>query len=170
MAQNEIEGLGPVLDNFKKINNPRKQKNTATRAARKAMNIVRKAAADNAKAIDDPESPNRIWKNIVTRSGRTRGTGTVLMRVGVRGGAQQYAKTKANVRKGRAGKTYATAGSKKNPGGDTWYWRFVELGRPSVGQPARPFLRIALWNNTERVNDEFATFFGDEITKELDKK
>lgn len=168
MAQNEIEGLGPVLDNFKKINNPRKQKNTATRAARKAMNIVRKAAADNAKAIDDPESPNRIWKNIATRAGRTRGTGMVLMRVGVRGGAQQYAKTKANVRKGRAGKTYATAGSKKNPGGDTFYWRYQELGTSKM--PAQPFLRIALWNNTERVNDEFATFFGGEITKEISKK
>lgn len=168
MTKGAITGLDEVEANFKKIGNPRKQKNTATRAARKAMNIVRKAAADNAKAIDDPESPNRIWKNIATRAGRTRGTGMVLMRVGVRGGAQQYAKTKANVRKGRAGKTYATAGSKKNPGGDTWYWRQQELGNSKM--PAQPFLRIALWNNTERVNDEFATFFGDEITKELDKK
>ena len=168
MAKGTITGLDEVEANFKKIGNPRKQKNTTTRAARRAMNIVRKAAADNAKSIDDTETPNRIWKNIATRTGRTRGTGMVLMRVGVRGGAHEYAQTKANVRKGRAGKTYATAGSKKNPGGDTWYYRHVELGNSKM--PAQPFMRIALWNNTERVNDEFATFFGDEITKEISKK
>lgn len=166
MAQH-IEGLDLVLDNFKKINDPRKQKNTATRAARKAMNIVRKAAVNNAKAIDNEDTPTSIWKNIATRSGKT-GKDQVLMRVGVRGGAQQYAKTKANVRKGRAGKTYKTDGDKKNPGGDTWYWRQQEFGN-SI-HAAQPFMRIALWNNTERVNDEFATFFGDEITKELSKK
>ncbi len=38
---------------------------------------------------------------------------------GVMGGAGQYANTKANVRKGRAGKSYNTAGDKGNPGGDT---------------------------------------------------
>ena len=169
MTKGTITGLDEVEANFKKIGNPRKQKNTTTRAARRAMNIVRKAAADNAKSIDDAETPNRIWKNIATRTGRTRGTGMVLMRVGVRGGAQEYAKTKANVRKGRAGKTYATAGSKKNPGGDTFYWRYQELGRPSVGQPARPFMRIALWNNTENVKAEFVESFGTEIEKELKK-
>ena len=167
MAKGTITGLDEVEANFKKIGNPRKQKNTTTRAARRAMNIVRKAAADNAKSIDDTETPNRIWKNIATRTGRTRGTDMVLMRVGVRGGAQEYAKTKANVRKGRAGKTYATAGSKKNPGGDTWYWRLLETGTSKM--PARPFMRIALWNNTENVKAEFVESFGTEIEKELKK-
>ena len=167
MTKGAITGLDEVEANFKKIGNPRKQKNTTTRAARRAMNIVRKAAADNAKSIDDTETPNRIWKNIATRTGRTRGTGMVLMRVGVRGGAQEYAKTKANVRKGRAGKTYATAGSKKNPGGDTFYWRYQELGRS--GMPAQPFMRIALWNNTENVKAEFVKDFKEQIDKELSK-
>ena len=167
MTKGAITGLDEVEANFKKIGNPRKQKNTTTRAARRAMNIVRKAAADNAKSIDDTETPNRIWKNIATRTGRTRGTGMVLMRVGVRGGAQQYAKTKANVRKGRAGKTYATAGSKKNPGGDTFYYRFLEFGTSKMA--ARPFMRIALWNNTEKVQAKFAEDFKEQIDKELSK-
>ncbi|WP_374987639.1 HK97-gp10 family putative phage morphogenesis protein, partial [Klebsiella pneumoniae] len=71
-----------------------------------------------------------------------RRTGDPTFRVGVMGGARQYANTKANVRKGRAGKSYNTAGDKGNPGGDTWYWRFLEFGTEHAA--ARPIIRPAL--------------------------
>jgi len=163
----EIHGLDQVKAKLRRLGNPRKAKNAATRSARKSMNIVKKEAVSNAKAIDDTESPERIWKNIVTKSTRTRGTGFVLMRVGVKGGARQYVATKRNVRKGRSGKTYKTDGDKSNPGGDTFYWRFIELGTAYI--PAQPFLRIALYNNTSNVQSQFVASFSDEVIKELNK-
>lgn len=163
----DIQGLDEVTSNLRRLGNPRKAKNAATRSARKSMNTVKKAAVNNAKALDDPESTERIWKNITTKSARTRGTGFVLMRMGVRGGARQYVATKSNVRKGRAGKTYKTDGDKSNPGGDTFYWRFIELG--TAYSPAQPFLRIALYNNTANVKSHFVEAFSDEVIKELNK-
>lgn len=166
MAQNEIEGLDGVVEKFRAIGNQRNRKNATTRAARKAMAIVRKQAVANAKAIDDPETAERIWKNIATRAGKT-GKEMVLMRVGVRGGAQQYAATKANVRAGRAGRTYNTGGDKKNPGGDTWHFRLLELGTSKMA--ARPFLRPALNNNSDAVQAKFVEDFKEQIDKELSR-
>lgn len=163
-----IEGLDGVLENLNRIKNPRKRKNAATRAARKAMAIVRKDAVANAKALDDSTSPERIWKNIAMRPARTKGTNFVLMRVGVRGGAMQYANTRPNRRAGRVGQTYNTEGSKKNPGGDTWYWRLQELGTSKA--PARPFMRPALNNNKDAVQAKFVEDFKEQIEKELAKQ
>lgn len=168
MAQNEIEGLDGVLERMGEIKNPRKRKNAATRSARKAMNIVRKDAVAAAKTLDDNQSAERIWKNIATRPAKTKGTNFVLMRVGVRGGAMQYAKTKANVRAGRAGETYNTEGSKKNPGGDTWYWRLLEIGTSKM--PARPFMRPALNNNKDAVQTAFVEDFKEQLDKEIAKQ
>lgn len=163
----DIQGLDEVKSNLRRLGNTRKAKNAATRSARKSMNIVKKAAVNNAKAIDDPESPERIWKNIITKPKRMRSDGFVLMRVGVRGGSKKYVSTKRNVRAGRAGKSYSTGGDKSNPGGDTFHFRFLELG--TANMPAQPILRIALWNNTENVKSKFIESFGLEITKELNK-
>ena len=63
------------------------------------------------------------------------------------------------------GETYATAGSKENPGGDTFYFRFLEFGTSKV--PARPFLRPALNNNVDGVQDGFVTDFKDQLDKEI---
>lgn len=80
--------------------------------------------------MDDAGTDEAIWKNIAVannaRAGRKEGG--IVMSVGVRGGAKSYANNAENRRKGRAGKTNATGGSKANPGGDTWYWRFLEFG------------------------------------------
>ena len=162
----QIEGLDDVTAKMRELSNPRKQKNAATRSARKAMAVVRKAAIANAKALDDSKSPERIWKNIQVKASKTK-QGFVLMKVGVRGGAMSYANTTANRRQNRVGQTYATAGSSGNPGGDTWYWRFTEVGRS--GQPARPFLRPALNNNIDSVQDGFVTDYKDQLDKELSR-
>ena len=160
----QIEGLDDVTAKMRELSNPKKQKNAATRSARKAMAVVRKAAVANAKALDDSNSPERIWKNIQVKASKTR-QGLVIMRVGVRGGAMSYANTKENVRKGKIGKKYLTPGDKTNPGGDTWYWRLLETGTSKMA--ARPFMRPALNNNLDTVQDGFVTDYKDQLDKEL---
>ena len=162
----QIEGLDDVTAKMRELSNPKKQKNAATRSARKAMAVVRKAAVANAKALDDSNSPERIWKNIQVKTSKTK-QGFVLMKVGVRGGAMSYANTRANMRSGRAGQTYATAGSSGNPGGDTFYFRFVELGTSRTA--AKPFLRPALNNNVDNVQGSFVDDFKEQIDKELNR-
>ena len=160
----QIEGLDDVTAKMRELSNPKKQKNAATRSARKAMAVVRKAAVANAKALDDSNSPERIWKNIQVKASKTK-QGFVLMKVGVRGGAMSYANTTANRRANRVGETYATAGSKENPGGDTFYFRFLEFGTSKV--PATPFLRPALNNNMEAVQGSFVDDFSAQLDKEI---
>ena len=161
---NQIEGLDDVTAKMRQLSNPRKQKNAATRSARKAMAVVRKAAVANAKALDDSNSPERIWKNIQVKASKTK-QGFVLMKVGVRGGAMSYANTTANRRQNRVGQSYATAGSSDNPGGDTWHWRLLETGTSKMA--ARPFMRPALNNNIDSVQDGFVTDYKDQLDKEI---
>lgn len=166
MSKGKIEGLDEVTKRMRALSDGRKQKNAATRSARRAMATVRKAAIENAKAIDDEQTSEQIWRNIAISAGKTK-RDFVLMRVGVRGGARSYMQTRANVRKGIVGQQYATDGSKQNPGGDTWYWRLVELG--TARTRAKPFLRLALFNNVAQVEDDFITDYQTQLDKELIK-
>lgn len=147
---NEITGLDGVQARLRILGNTRKAKNAATRASRKAMTVVRKAAVQNAKALDDKGTANKIWENIAVQATKTRGNDTVLMKVGVKGGAKKRAQS-----------------GKPNSGGDTWYWRFDEFG--TATQSARPFLRPALNNNIDQVQEDFAVLFSAEIEKEIAK-
>ena len=164
---NEITGLDEVQAKLRQLGNQRKAKNAATRSSRKAMNIVKKAAVLNAKALDDKDSPERIWKNIVTKPGKTKGVDYVVMKVGVKGGAKQYGTNADNRRANRIGRTYQMQGSKTNPGGDTFYWRFPEFG--TAHQSATPFLRPALNNNMAAVQAEFTRAYKEELDKEIAK-
>ncbi|CAM3970141.1 HK97-gp10 family putative phage morphogenesis protein [Psychrobacter arenosus] len=163
----EIEGVDEIMLKFRELGSPRKSKNAAVRSSRRAMNIVKKEAVARAKALDDKDSTERIWKNIVVKAARTRSPGFVVMRVGVKGGSRQYAKTKRNKKKGLAGQTYNVAGDKTNPGGDTWYWRLVELGTSHTAP--NPFLRPALYNNMDVVQEAFGESFNTELDKEIAK-
>lgn len=147
----KIEGLDEVLRKMKLLGDPRRTRNAATRAARKAMNVVRDAARQNAKAIDDPETSEKIFKNIKVSAGRMKDKSQVLMRVGVDGGA-----------------SFSNPTPKPTSGGDTRHFRWVEFG--SAHQPATPFLRPALSQNIENVTSRFVTSFNDEIDKELAKQ
>ena len=141
-----MEGLDEVLENIKKLSNPKKTRSLATKAARKAMNILRKEVATRAKAIDDKDTSNKVWKNVKTKVKKTKNKQEIIMQVGLAGGA------------------------KKPSGGaidSTWYWRFVELG--TVNSPANPFMRTAFYNNLNVIEDEFTKIFSEEIQKELDK-
>ena len=145
-----IEGLDQVQEKLKRLGNPRLIKNAARRSMRKAMAIVRDIARNAAKALDDPETAEKIWKNIAIAAGKTRNPNEVIMRVGVRGGASFSNKNPPNT-----------------PGGDTRHWRFIEF--PSVNNPGTPFMRPALQNNIQAVTNSFAQNFNKEIDKELAK-
>lgn len=139
------------------------QKKGAVRASRKAMRVALNAARAAARAFDDPATAERIWKNIALqnapRSGRR--IGGVVMRLGVRGGARKYGDTRENRRKGRVGATYKTLGDKRNPGGDTWYWRFLELGTRRTD--AKEFLQPALSENATMIEGLLAGYLEREI-------
>ena len=149
-----IEGLDEVQEKLKRLGNPRLMKNAARRSMRKAMAIVRDAARANAKGLDDPETAEKIWKNIAIAAGKTKDPNVVVMRVGVRGGAAQNANTDR-------------AALSKLSGGITTYWRYLEFG--SANMPATPFMRPALQNNIQAVTNSFAENFNKEIDKELAK-
>ncbi len=146
----KLEGLEPVQEKFKRLGDPRLIKNSARRSMRKAMAIVRDAARNNAKGIDDPKTAEKIWKNIAIAAGKTRNPNEVVMRVGVRGGA-----------------SFSNPNPPNTSGGDTRHWRWIEFG--SVHNPPVPFMRPALQNNIQAVTNSFAENFNKEIDKELAK-
>lgn len=146
----KLEGLESVQEKFKRLGNARLIKNAARRSMRKAMAIVRDAARNNAKGIDDPKTAEKIWKNIGIAAGKTRNPNEVVMRVGVRGGA-----------------SFSNPNPPNTSGGDTRHWRWVELG--SVHNPPTPFMRPALQNNIQAVMSSFAQNFNAEIDKEIAK-
>src|SRR5690606_17956912 len=129
-----IEGLDEVQEKLKRLGNPRLMKNAARRSMRKAMAIVRDAARANAKGLDDPETAEKIWKNIAIAAGKTRNPNEYVMRVGVRGG-----------------ESFSKSYPPKTPGGDSRHWRFIEF--PSVNNPGTPFMRPALQNNIQAVTN-----------------
>lgn len=149
-----IEGLDEVLRKMRLLGNPRRTRNAATRAARKAMNVVRDAARQNAKAIDEPETVEKIWKNIKVGAGKTRDKSLVIMRVGVDGGAAMNARSDLQALAAKSG-------------GNTTYWRFLEYGTSKI--PAVPFMRPALANNVQKVTDTFSQSFSAELDKEIAK-
>lgn len=145
-----ITGLDDVVNRLQRLANPKKTRSIARKAARQAMNIVRDAARNNARAIDDPKTREKIWKNITTQAGRSRNPNQVIMRVGVRGGA-----------------SYSNPTPPNTSGGDTRYWRFLEMGTSQM--PATPFMRPALANNVQKVTDTFSQSFSAELDKEIAK-
>lgn len=163
----KIEGLEEVIAKTKSLSHDIQYKGGRF-ALRKAAQVIRDSAKQNAQAINDPSTSEEISKNIVERwSGRyfKRTGGDMMFRVGVLGGARQYGNTRDNVRKGRVGASYVVGGDKSNPGGDTFYWRFLEFGTEDVS--ARPFMRPALSQNVEKTISEFVRQYGKSIDRAL---
>lgn len=152
----QIHGLEPALRRMRAIGNEKTVKRIARKAMRQAMNIARDEARQKVKRLDDPTTPEKIWKEIVVQNGRSGNKNTLVMRVGVRGGARiPYTNNAQNRRSGRVGKTYQTDGR-------VFYWRFLELGTSK--QPATPFLRPALYENIEQITDKFVQVFNFELS------
>ncbi|MBF6792130.1 HK97-gp10 family putative phage morphogenesis protein [Acinetobacter baumannii] len=153
--ENEIQGLEPALRKMRAIGNEKIVKRIVRKAMRKGMNLVRDKARAKVKQLDDPSTPQKIWKEIVVQNGRSRNKNYLVMRVGVRGGARvPYTNNSQNRRAGRVGKTYQIDLS-------VFYWRFLEFG--TSRQPATPFLRPALYENIEQVTDIFVQVFKFEL-------
>lgn len=146
-----LQGLKVVTDRMGGLA-PKLRRSGLRKAARQAMNIVRDDARNRAKALDDPDTAEKIWKNIITQeSGRQgRREGGVVMKVGIRGGASsnQYSKDASG-----------------NPGGDTRHWRYLEFGTQHT--PPAPFMRPAFSTNVNAVTDRFVQVFVQEIDAAL---
>jgi HK97 gp10 family phage protein len=128
-------------------------------ALRKSATVVSNAARANAQSVDDPSTPTSIAKNITLRfSPRVfKRSGDLQFRVGVLGGARGYAAASGEV-KGRG---------KGNPGGDTFYWRFLEFGTQNM--PAKPFIRRALSDNVEKSMSTFISEYNRALDRALRK-
>ncbi|WP_320711546.1 HK97-gp10 family putative phage morphogenesis protein [Enterobacter asburiae] len=159
-----LTGLDSLLGKMEAVSDVTRNK-AGRFALRKAANLIRDRARGNASRVDDPLTKEAIYKNIVASFGSRefRSTGNLTFRVGVMGGARQYAQTKSNVRKGRAGATYKTAGDKGNPGGDTWYWRMLEFGTEHA--EARPIIRPAM----NGIDGPVINVFAEEMEKAIDR-
>lgn len=142
-----LQGLKAVTEKMAGLA-PKLRRSGLRKAARQAMNIVRDDAKARAKAIDDPETAEKIFRNILTQeSGRqSRREGGVVMRVGVRGGASSNQHSKD---------------ASGNPGGDTRHWRYLEFG--TQHNPPVPFMRPAFSSNVNAVTDRFVQVLGQEI-------
>ena len=91
---------------------------------------------EHVRAIDDPETAEKIFKNISVAGGKSRNSNEVVMRVGVRGGA-----------------SFSNRNPPKLSGGDTRHWRWIEFG--SSNNLAVPFMRPALSKNLNLITAKF---------------
>ena len=121
-------------------------------ALRKAAQVIRDAARQNAKTVDDSETGRSIAKNITEKwNGRlNKSTGDLGFRVGVSGGAKL---PKDNTDEGA--------------GGPTPHWRLLEFGTEKMA--ARPFFGKALPENAQKATDVFIDQFGRAIDRALKK-
>ncbi|WP_426156760.1 HK97-gp10 family putative phage morphogenesis protein [Pseudomonas sp. TSRC2-2] len=147
----QLQGLESVVANMRGLA-PKLQKRGLRKAAREAMNIVRDDAKARAKVLDDPETAEKVWKNIITQEAtkQSRREGGVVMRVGVRGGA---------------GANQHSKDASGNPGGDTRHWRYIEFGTQFT--PPAPFMRPAFSQNVGAVTDQFIASLNREIDAAL---
>ncbi|APC45954.1 hypothetical protein QHH_42 [Halomonas phage QHHSV-1] len=152
----EIQGLEAVIGKLKALEELPRQKTTRF-ALRKAANLVRDAAQANASRLDDPTTSQNIAANIAVAldKKRYRQDDEIKMRVGVKGGARGFAAAVGELR----------GQGKGNPGGDTYYWRFLEFGTEHMR--AQPFMRPALESNSGAATGEFVSQFEKAITRAI---
>lgn len=152
----KMTGLPELLGKLDAIDYDLKRKGGRF-ALRKAAQIIRNQARMNAERVDDPRTAENIAANIVERwNGRLfKKTGNLGFRVGVLGGAQGAAEAVGEV----------TGKGSGNPGGDTYYWRFLEFGTENA--PAQPFMRPAINQVGNDPVDAFIKEYGKSIDRAL---
>lgn len=145
----DIKGLEDVLKKLEQME-PKLKKRAVKNATGKAASIIRRAATKAA-----PKKSGAMAKNIRVQFApkETRKTGDVTFRVGVRGGARRPSQ----------GKFDSSSTDRQAVFKSTWYWRLVEFGTQKM--PARPFMRKAMVNSTERVFNQIATHLDKAIEK-----
>ena len=152
----KINGLDELQAKLKSVSEDT-QKKGGRFALRKAAQVIQAKAKQNAERVNDPATPEEIAKNIAIRwSGKHfKSTGDLMFRVGVLGGAKGFAAASGEV-KGRG---------KGNPGGDTYYWRFLEFGTSKIA--AQPFLRDAIASKQSEAISEFVNQYNIAIDRAI---
>lgn len=147
-----LEGIDNLLGKLDAVSDDLKRR-SGRAALRKAARLVAESARNNARKLDDPETRQNIVANIALRWDRRRHrrTGDLAFRVGVLGGAKQT--HNYHTRRGRPSREYQVDGDSGNPGGDTFYWRFLEFGTRHIR--AEGFMRNALAENIEAATGTF---------------
>ena len=149
-----MDGLDRALKNMRDLST-KVQRSSIRKATRRGAVVIRDAARATARGFDDPDTPETIWKNITIRQGRAP-KGDAKMRVGVMGGARDMSKHGE-----------VKGSGKGNPGGDTFYWRFLEFGTEKM--PAKPFMRPAAQSSSPEVYATVARELEREVTAEAAK-
>ena len=130
------------------------QKKGGRFALRKAAQVIRDAAREGARRVDDSATGRSIASNITEKwNGRlNRQTGDLGFRVGVSQGA-----------------VLPKRGEKPDEGasGPTPHWRLLEFGTEKM--QARPFMVPAMEANAQRATDVFIDQFGRAIDRALKK-
>ena len=168
-----VSGLDDILAKLKTVTHDVRYKGGRA-SLRKGAQVVLDQARTNASRVDDPKTPEEIAANLVMRwsPNRFKRTGDLMFRVGVLGGARRASAKealKSARRRTRLGKiSLAQLGEvagkgKGNPGGDTYYWRYLEFGTASAR--AQPFMRPAMTQVGQQPLDTFAK----EYNKALDR-
>lgn len=121
-------------------------------ALRKAAQVIRDGARQNAQLVDNSETGRSIARNINERwaSKFNKSTGNLMFRVGVLGGARL---PKDNVDEGL--------------GGPTPHWRLLEFGTEKMR--ARPFFAKAMPENAQKATDTFISEFNRALDRALKK-
>lgn len=134
-----VEGLEPLIARMDNLSFDLRKKG-ARFAMRKAANLIRDKAKENAAQLDDPKTAAAIAENVAIRFSpkEFKQTGNLIFRVGVMGGA--------------GGRRSAEQLSGL-PGQDTRHWRQQEFGNSR--HAAQPFMRRALSENIQAATDEF---------------
>lgn len=147
----DIKGLDQLLEKFNSVKYETRYKGGRF-ALRKAAQLVREAARQNALAFDDPGTGRKIADNIAERwNGRLyKSSGDLGFRVGVIGGAKT---PKNNIDEGS--------------GGPTPHWRLLEFGTEKM--PAKPFMRPALEQNIGAATDEFVRQYEKALVRAIRK-
>lgn len=152
-----VKGLNGISANLTQLQDVLGDKQAGSpirNALYKAARSIKKRAVSNARAIDRPETPEKIYLNVAVRAMKypQRAGGDVGYRIGILGGARDYS-------------AYGELKSlnQNNPGLDTWYWRLVEFGTERT--QAKPFLVPAMNEGAGEAMEIFAA----ELRKEVEK-
>lgn len=146
-----LDNIEPLLDKLKQVDYETRKKGGRF-ALRKAAQVVRDAARQNALRLDDAGTGRTIASNVTERwnARLNKRTGDLGFRIGVMQGAVLPAK-----------------GEKPNEGagGKTPHWRLHEFGTENMA--ARPFMRPAMEQNIQNVVATFTTHFDAAITRAI---
>ena len=158
-----LTGLDSVTGKLDAVSQVTRDK-SGRAALRKAANVIRDRARNNAARVDDPLTKEAIYKNIVVSfsSKAFRRTGDPTFRVGVMGGAGNTPIQRPTSEKAGWVKVLTLPEIKVIPAGIR-YWRFTEFGTEHAA--AKPVLRPAI----NGVDTDVINIFAAELEKSIDR-